>query len=149
MLGKMARGTYVLVVGAMVVAWVISINSDGTLTIGLVHHLTGDDAKNYLTSHGQTIGPDGIPNDYINVDTYVHKNVKFSPTASVVTNPQGLAQPMTASKFLGTYLPQNLSQPINPADQDKYAGAPHYYGALYTLKFDNDVIVSVNQIFEP
>jgi hypothetical protein len=28
MLGKMARGTYVLVVGAMVVAWVISINQE-------------------------------------------------------------------------------------------------------------------------
>ena len=130
-------------------AWVISINSDGTLTIGLVHHLTGNDAKNYLTSHGQTIGPDGIPNDYINVDTYVHRNVKFSTTATVTTNPQGLAQPMSAGKFLSTYLPQNLAQPIAASDQDHYAGAPHYYGALYALKFHNDTITSVDQIFEP
>ena len=130
-------------------AWVLAINSDGTLTIGLVHHLTGQDAKDYLTSHGQTIPPDGIPNDYINVDTYVHKKVGFSSGADVTTNPQGLAQSMTAAKFLSTYLPSNLAQPIAAADQDKYAGAPHYYGALYALKFHDDVIVSVDQIFEP
>ena len=130
-------------------AWVLSINADGTLTIDLVHHLTGQDAKDYLTSHGQTIPPAGIPNDYINVDTSVHKNVAFSSSATVTTNPQGVAQSMTASKFLSTYLPANLAQPIAPADRDKYPGAPHYFGALYALKFHDDVIVEVDQVFEP
>jgi len=130
-------------------AWILSINKNGTLVIGLVHHLTGDDAKNYLTSHGQTVPPDGISNDYINVDTYVHKTVEFSPSAKVVTNPQGLAQPMSANAFLSTYLPDNLAQPIAPGDQDTYPGAPHYFGALYALTFHDDVIDSVDQIFEP
>jgi hypothetical protein len=130
-------------------AWVLSINADGTLTVDLVHHLTGQDAKDYLTSHGQTIPPAGIPNDYINVDTSVHKNVAFSSSATVTTNPQGVAQPMTASKFLSTYLPANLAQPIAPADRDKYPGAAHFYGALYALTFQDDTIVGVDQVFEP
>jgi hypothetical protein len=36
-------------------------------------HDTGRSASRQ--AHGQTIPPDGIPNDYINVDTYVHKRV--------------------------------------------------------------------------
>ena len=130
-------------------AWVLSINSDGTVTINLVHHLTGQDAKDYLTSHGQTIPPDGIPNDYINVDTYVQKKVSISSSATVTTNPQGLAKSMTEAAFMSSYLPTNLGQPIAPADRDKYPGAAHYFGALYALTFQNDVIVSVDQIFEP
>jgi hypothetical protein len=130
-------------------AWVIAINRDGTLTIGLVHHLTGQAAKDYLTSHGQTIPPEGIPNDYINVDTYVHKRVMFSSTATVTTNPQGLAQSMSASAFLATYLPSNLAKPLAAGNRDTYPGAPHYYGPLYALTFQHDVIVSVSQIFEP
>lgn len=130
-------------------AWVIAVNSDGTLTIDLVHHLTGQDAKDYLTSHGQTIGPDGIPNDYINVDTSVHKTVGFSSSATVTTNPEGVEQSMPAATFLSTYLSAHPTQPIAPADRDKYPGAPHYAGFLYALTFQNDVIVGVVQVFEP
>jgi hypothetical protein len=130
-------------------AWILSVNADGTLTIDLVHHLTGDDAKNYLTSHGATIGPDGIPNDYINVDTSVDKTVQLSPTVKVTTNEEG-GGPVTIShdEFIA-WLNENHVKPIAAADRDKYVGAAKYFGPLFAVTFSADVLVSADQIFEP
>jgi hypothetical protein len=128
--------------------WIIKV-SGSTLTIAVVHHLTGTDAETYLTSHGQTLGPDGIPDDYINVDTRVHKTVQLADSATVTTNEEGAGPaPLSASGFL-TWLQANPATPIASGDQDTYPGAPTFSGPLFEVKFTNDVMVSANQIFEP
>ncbi len=130
-------------------AWILSVKADGTLTIDLLHHLTGDDAKNYLTSHGVTIPPDGIPDDYINVDTSVKKTVQLSPTVKVTTNEEGGGpQSISHDEFL-TWLTENQVKPIAAADQDKYAGAAKFFGPLFNVTFQGDVLASADQIFEP
>jgi hypothetical protein len=144
-----AAPTYYFGAGKTYDAWIINVNSDGTLTIALVHHLTGTAAADYLTSHGQTIPPDGIPNDYINVDTHVHKTVKVSTSATVTTNEEGGGPaPMSTSAFL-SWLATHPALPVAAGDQAAYPGAPSYGGPLFALTFSKDVMVSANQIFEP
>jgi hypothetical protein len=143
-----AAPTYYFGNGKTYDAWITKV-SGSTLTIEVVHHLTGTDAANYLTSHGQTIGPDGVPDDYINVDTRVHKIVQLSNSAAVTTNNEGAGPaPLSASAFL-TWLAANPTMPIASGDQDAYPGAPTFYGPLFAVKFTNDVMVSADQIFEP
>jgi hypothetical protein len=143
-----AAPTYYFGNGKTYDAWIIKV-AGHTLTIALVHHLTGKDAENYLTSHGQTVPPDGVPDDYINVDTHVHKTVQLADSATATTNAEG-AGPSTLSvnDFL-TWLAANPAKPVATADQDTYPGAPSYFGPLFAVVFTKDVMVSANQIFEP
>jgi hypothetical protein len=143
-----AAPKYYFANGKSYAAWVTKV-SGSTLTIEVVHHLTGTAAADYLTSHGQTLGPDGVPDDYINVDTHVKKVVQLSSSATPSTNEEGAGPvSMSASAFL-TWLSSNLAKPIASGDQDPYVGAPQFFGPLFAVKFTNDVMVSADQIFEP
>ena len=133
-------------------AWIIETKAGPAFVLDLAHHLvdTPSDpaATRYLQQHGKSPGPEGIPNSYIDVDTHVHKTQSVAPDVTIAVNPDGTA-PKNLSlpdfqKWLEKYGVEKITGP-----KDDYFGAPSYIGPLFAVTFENDVIVSLNQIFEP
>ncbi len=133
-------------------AWIIRVKPGPMFVIDLAHHLvnTPSDpaATKYLESHGQSPGPDGIPNDYIDVDTHVHKTLKVDPHASVAINPNGTAPKSVTLDAFVKWLDSNGATPIKGGNNE-YPGAPSYVGPIFAVSFKKDILVSISQIFEP
>lgn len=146
-----AAGTFTN--GATYFIWIDGFDSAApNLHVRLGDHLvdtpTDKAATKYLTSHGQTVPPDGIPDDYINVDLGKSLLVPLSKTAAVTINPEGTQQTVTVSKFF-TWLKSNLATEIPPADRDKYPGAATLGGPIFAVTFHAGSIVTLDQVFEP
>jgi hypothetical protein len=128
--------------------WVPKVHADGTIVIRMGEHLVGKDAADYLNSHGSPVGPDGVPDDYTNVDLGKQYTVSLSDSATITINDGSGPKKQTVAQFRA-WLPKNLSQPIPANEMDKYTGAPHYFATLLAVTFSADAIVSINQIFMP
>jgi hypothetical protein len=134
-------------------AWIIGSTSGPTLTIDLAHHLvdssSASPASQYLIDHSASPGPDGIPNDYIDVDTHVHKTLSLSSSAVITINPDGAGpRSMAVDEFL-SWLTTNAASPVPQHSPEDYFGEPTFAGPLFEVKFKKDAIVYLNQIFEP
>jgi hypothetical protein len=139
--------------GKVYQAWIIAVKSGPSLTLDLAHHLvdtaTSSPATKYLADHSASPGLGGIPNDYIDVDTHVHKSQPLSESAQIKINPEATnPEAMTVAKFLD-WLKINEASPIPKASPEDYFGQPSYAGPLFEVRFKKDVIVSLNQVFEP
>jgi hypothetical protein len=132
-------------------AWILDLKDGPALVLDLAHHLvnTPSDpaATNYLNSNGQSPGTDGVPNDYIDVDTHVHKTQPVSHNVTIAVNPDGTSPKNLSMDEFSTWLDKNAVEKVTGTED--YFGAPSYIGPLFAITFKNDVIVSVNQIFEP
>jgi hypothetical protein len=134
-------------------AWIIGVKPGRELTIDLAHHLvdsvSGSPATKYLIDHSASPGPDGVPNDYIDVDTHVHKTATLSSSAIIDINPDGTGpKSMTVDDFLA-WLATNAGSPIPKQSPEAYFGEPTFAGPLFEVRFKKDAIVYLNQIFEP
>jgi hypothetical protein len=133
-------------------AWILDVKSGPAFVLDLAHHLvnTPDDqaATKYLESHGKSPGTDGIPNDYIDVDTQVHKTESVAANVTIAVNPDGTAPKNLSLDEFKTWLEKNGVEKIT-GPRDDYPGAPSYVGPIFAVTFKQDAIVSINQIFEP
>jgi hypothetical protein len=134
-------------------AWVVAEQNGPRLTLELAHHLvntaTDKAATNYLTSHGVTLGPDGVPNDFIDVDLRTRKTEPVEAEPRITVNPQGAGpQVLTLDEFR-SWLRDNPTRPAPAGGTAGYPGAPSVVGPLFAVKFRDDTIVAADQVFEP
>lgn len=118
-------------------AWITSVTPGppATVTMEMAWHYTGEAAVAYARAH-HLHAP---MNDHIDVDRKLSATVAVSPTIQASINPEAAGvQHLSPAAFLAW-------AGAHPAA--KFNG--QYAGPLYAVTFNNDVLVSANEIFEP